>query len=66
MKDCREYALEQQRDIPEMERFRHLANCGFRFEKYAKFSKDPEFIKRMEQHKIRCFKLLNRHYEKGL
>jgi hypothetical protein len=52
--------------IPKTEKQRHLANWGFRFEKYARFSKDPEFIKRMEQHKIRCFKMLNDHYKKGL
>lgn len=52
--------------IDKTEKQRHLTNWGFRFEKYAKFSKDPEFKKRMQQYTIKCFKLLNRHYEKGL
>lgn len=39
----------------------HLAKWGLRFEKYAGFSKDPAFKKRMFKYTKGCFDLMNGH-----
>lgn len=39
----------------------HLAKWGLRFEKYASFSKDPKFKRRMFQHTKKCFDMMNGH-----
>lgn len=46
-------------DIPVIETQKHLAKWGLRFEKYAKFSKDPEFKKRMFAQRKRCFNMMS-------
>lgn len=39
----------------------HLAKCGIKFEKYASFSKDPAFKKRMWAKRKMCFDMMNGH-----
>lgn len=39
----------------------HLAKWGIKFEKYASFSKDPEFRKRMWAKRKMCFDMMNGH-----
>jgi len=46
-------------DIPTIETQQHLARCGIRFSKYASFSKDPIFKKRMAKQRDICFMLIN-------
>ncbi len=49
----------KQADIPTIETQKHLAKWGLKFEKYASFSKDPEFKKRMFSQRKVCFNLMN-------
>ena len=39
----------------------HLAKWGIKFEKYASFSKDPAFKKRMWAKRKICFDMMNGH-----
>ena len=39
----------------------HLAKWGIKFEKYASFSKDPAFKKRMWAKRKMCFDMMNGH-----
>lgn len=39
----------------------HLAKWGLKFEKYASFSKDPKFKKRMFLQTKKCFDMMNGH-----
>ena len=49
----------REKDITKVQMQDHLAHWGLRFEKYAKFSKDQEFKKRMFNHTKKCFDLMN-------
>lgn len=51
--------------IPLVVRQKHLAWWGLRFEKYAHFSKDPEFIKRCEKKRSMCFDLMRDRNGRG-
>lgn len=46
-------------EIPEMQKLKHLAHWGLKFEKYASFSKDPEFKKRCMQRRSMCFNMMD-------
>lgn len=47
--------------ITKIQKQDHLAKWGIKFEKYARFSKDPEFKKRMFQYTKKCFDMMNGH-----
>ena len=49
----------KQADIPVVETQKHLAKWGLRFEKYASFSKDPIFKRRMLESRGKCFNMMN-------
>ena len=49
----------KQSDIPVVETQKHLAKWGLRFEKYASFSKDPVFKRRMFESRGKCFNMMN-------
>ena len=49
----------KQADIPVVETQKHLAKWGLRFEKYASFSKDPIFKRRMFESRGKCFNMMN-------
>lgn len=53
-----EEAKARESEIPQMATQRHLAWCGIRYEEYAGFSKDPEFIRRCQERRAMCFKLM--------
>ena len=53
-----EEAKARESEIPQMATQRHLAWCGIRYEEYAGFSKDPEFIKRCQARRAMCFNLM--------
>ena len=46
-------------DISKIQKQTHLAKWGLRFEKYASFSKDPKFKRRMFLHTKKCFDMMN-------
>ena len=48
-----------QAEIPVIETQKHLAKWGLKFEKYAQFSKDPEFKKRMFAQRKKCFNMMS-------
>jgi len=52
-------ARARESEIPEMHRLKHLAHWGLKFEKYASFSKDPEFKKRCMQRRSMCFNMMD-------
>lgn len=52
-------AKAREQNIPEMQRLKHLAHWGLKFEKYASFSKDPEFKKRCMQRRSMCFNMMD-------
>ena len=52
-------ARAREAEIPEMQRLKHLAHWGLKFEKYASFSKDPEFKKRCMQRRSMCFNMMD-------
>lgn len=54
----KEMAKIQRREIGEEATQMHLAKQFIRFGKYAKFSKDPEFKKRMMAEQMKCAKLM--------
>lgn len=58
----REVAIAEQSEVPEITRLTHLAKWGVRFEKYAQYSKDPEFRKRMMECRGKCFHMMNDRY----
>ncbi len=47
--------------ISKIQKQTHLAKWGLRFEKYASFSKDPKFKRRMFLHTKKCFDMMNGH-----
>lgn len=47
--------------ISKIQKQDHLAKWGIKFEKYANFSKDPEFKKRMFKYTKKCFDMMNGH-----
>ena len=52
------FAMEQRREIGEEATQMHLARQYVRYGKYAKFSKDPEFIKRCNLWREQTIKLM--------
>lgn len=52
------WARSQQSGLDEETRQMHLAREFIRYGKYAKFSKDPEFKKRMMAQQMKCAKLM--------
>lgn len=54
----KEMAKIQRREIGEEATQMHLAKQFIKFGKYAKFSKDPEFKKRMMAEQMMCAKLM--------
>ena len=48
-------------DISKIQKQTHLAKWGLKFEKYASFSKDPKFKRRMFLHTKKCFDMMNGH-----
>lgn len=54
----KEMAIIQRREIGEEVTQMHLAKQFIKFGKYAKFSKDPEFKKRMIAEQMKCAKLM--------
>ena len=51
----------REKSITKIQRQDHLAKWGIRFEKYARFSKDPAFKKRMFSYTKKCFDMMNGH-----
>lgn len=47
--------------ITKIQKQDHLAKWGIKFEKYASFSKDPAFKKRMWAKRKMCFDMMNGH-----